>query len=317
MIFIATPLLANETHNKSHLVVNVKDGLVSIDAEDVLLSKTLEEIGEKATPPFNVKSFTTVRITVSFKNQPLKEAISQLAKKNYAFVFNKQTNQLKSIFLMPDGSGTSTVILDTENDVAKIFPGPQSNASQRINEYIKERHECLNNIAHQEPQKNIIAQVSLSGFLPAIEVMSKIRARQLIISELNHGWRNLGGGYKVYSHLSQEETLKDFIQKHETFLLELLQDSSVILKESERHTERDQGIKDLIQNAEEQLVMAKEGVVMVYGATVTGNARSISDLTRDSIVKLVDTSECSEKTKDILKNEGYEARVIFIPLKPE
>ena len=89
------------------------------------------------------------------------------------------------------------------------------------------------------------------------------------------------------------------------------------MKESERHTERDQGIKDLIQNAEEQLVMAKEGVVMVYGATVTGNARSISDLTRDSIVKLVDTSECSEKTKDILKNEGYEARVIFIPLKPE
>ena len=38
MIFIATPLLANETHNKSHLVVNVKDGLVSIDAEDVLLA---------------------------------------------------------------------------------------------------------------------------------------------------------------------------------------------------------------------------------------------------------------------------------------
>ena len=102
---------------------------------------------------------------------------------------------------MPDGSGTSTVILTPKTMLRKF--SRRKAMSQRINEYIKERHECLNNIAHQEPQKHHCAGVIKWVYPPRSDV--KIRARQLIISE---SWLAKFRADIRFIHLSQKKRLK-------------------------------------------------------------------------------------------------------------
>lgn len=315
--FTVTPLLANETHEKSHLVVIVKDGLVSVDAENILLSEVLEEIGGKSTPSFEVKSFTTRRITASFENRPLKEAVSQLAKKNYAIVFNKQTNRLKTIFLLPEGSGTSTVILDTENDVAKIFPGPQDNEPARIDDYIKERRECLHDIIRQEPDRQVIVQISLAEFTSAKKLMNMFPESKFTISALSHGWGEMNGGYKINPSDSREKALKYLIQYHEQFLQNLLEVADDLVRESEQNPAREQSARALMQTAREQLSMAKQGIVMTYGAEIVGKADDINHFIDDPKIKLADSAGCYKEIVEIMKKDGYDPHTTFTPIRPE
>lgn len=317
MIFTAMPLLANEIHEKNRLVVNIKDGLVSIDAENAILSEVLKEVGRRSTPSFGVKSFTTRRVTASFKKRSLKETIDLLAKKNYAMVFDKQTNRLKMIFLLHEGSGTTTVILDTENDVAKIFPGPQGNELARIDDYTKERRECLHDIIRQEPDREVTVQVSLAEFTSAKELMSMFPDSKFTIYALSHGWGEMNGGYKINPNDSQEETLKYLIQYHEQFLQNILDATDDLVRESEQNPAREQSARALMQTAREQLSMAKQGIIMTYGAEIVGKAEDINNFIDDPKIKLVDSAECYKEITEIIKKDGYDPRTIFTSIKPE
>ena len=71
-----------------------------------------------------------------------------------------------------------------------------------------------------------------------------------------------------------------------------------------------------MRTAQEQLSMAKQGIVMTYGVEVTGKAGTINDLINDSRIRLADSMECYEEITEIVKKEGYSPRTIFIPIKP-
>jgi len=314
-VFTATPLLANETHEKNHLAVSVKDGLVSLDAEDIPLSEVLEEIGKKATPSFNVRSFMTSRITASFENRPLKEVVSQLVKKNYAIVFNKETNHLKTIFLLPEGSGTSTVILDEDRDIAKIFPEPNSDTKIDVDEYIKKRHQCIDKLQIQGGENSLTAQLSFSEYVPAPKILDRLKDK-VTISVLNIGWKEMAGGYNINPNYSKEEVLQDLNYKHEQFLHNILQSKENILVNSE-NLEMRRGAEELFQNATEQLSIMDQGV-MIYGAEINGTAEKIKDLLADPKIRLIDMAECNTEIKNLLIQEGYkQTKFIILPLKPE
>ena len=314
IIFTATLLFANETHEKSHLTVEVKDGLVSLDAKDVPLSEMLEEIGKRANPSFNVRSFITNRVTATFENRPLKEVINQLVKKNYAIAFDKQNNHLKTIFLLPEGSGTSTVILDEDRDIAKIFPGPNSDAQIDIDEYIKKRHQCLDKLQIQSGKNSLTAQLSFNEYIPAPEIIDRLKDK-IAISVFNIGWKEMAGGYNVNPSYSKEEVLQDLNFKHEQFLHNILQDKESLLLNSE-NLEMRRSAEDLFQNATEQLSMMGQGV-MTYGAEVSGTTEKIKDLLADPKIRLIDAVECNVETKNLLAQEGYkQTRFIILPLKP-
>ena len=126
----------------------------------------------------------------------------------------------------------------------------------------------------------------------------------------------MNGGYKINQDNLQEEALQDLIQHHKQFLQNLLETTSDLMMESEQNPEREQSIRVLMRTAQEQLSMAKQGIVMTYGVEVTGKAGTINDLINDSRIRLADSMECYEEITEIVKKEGYSPRTIFIPIKP-
>lgn len=302
------PLRAGEIH------IVVRNDLVSVTVKDAPVIDVLQEIGRKTTPPFSVKSFTTQRVTANFENLPIKKAIAKLTK-NYALIFDQQMHQLRQIFLLREG-GPNTVVIDDKRGVGKVFPVPVDNMAD-ADEYIHERHQCLEDLWHQDREGLLSAQLSFHKYIPASEVVDALKDK-VVIKTLNLGWKEMSGGYSINpDHSSKEEILHDLINKHRQSLQIVLHDEKELLNNSE-NIEMEKSAKELLQNAKEQWAMTGQGVVMVYGAEISGSIEKVRSLLYDSRVKLIDTAVCIGEIKTLLKKEGHKGvKPIILPLKPE
>jgi len=124
--------ISNEEFGKKvnyELSISIKDNLITLNAEDALLKKILEDIGRK----MNIEVFARIpaedKITIQFTNLTLEEALKKF-KTNYALVTDSKdkNGNIKRIVVVPEGQQANLYL----KDVKKVEPkGKKGTAEEK------------------------------------------------------------------------------------------------------------------------------------------------------------------------------------------
>jgi len=310
---------ATRSNVSTSLKVAVKRERVSVEADDADLATALKQIGEKYNPPFSVESFATRRVTAHFENLSLEDAIVKLARENYALVIDKRSGRLEKVFLLKSAQGTSTLLTDKEKQVIKMFHKPVGD----VQDYIVEKHKCLEDIVRDTPKKTLTAQISFNEFIPARKVLFEVLSPEkskIAINTLNYGWGKDGGGFGVNNpNLSLEEGLSQALEFYRDGVVSRLNDAKSSIENPiyQSNMEFLKNTRNSIKEGSELLQLLEKGIIPVFGAEIEGTATRLKALTKNPHVRLVDSSECNKNFKEAFEEEGYEVRSIYTPLEPE
>jgi hypothetical protein len=112
-----------EFRKKVTYELSIKDNLISLNAEAVILKKILEDIGQK----LNVEVFASIpaedKITIQFANLPLEESLKKF-KTNYAIVTDPKdkNGNIRRIVVVPEGQQTNLSLKDVKNGIGEDKP---------------------------------------------------------------------------------------------------------------------------------------------------------------------------------------------------
>lgn len=202
---------------------------------------------------------------------------------------------------------------------AKLFFMSPGGSKGEINDYIKKRHEVLEKLAKQEPNKELHAQLSFNGYLSADQMVKFVNENKVDTISLNIGWKEAGGGHDLKQGESIETAIK-LVALHQKELLADLQADANASAESlrkSRGTDAQMQAEFVFQKMidEQTAVFLTKGVTF-YGVRVAGKAKQLHEITGYTKgIRLVDPlwgGSVEEEVADL-----YSVTKIAIPLKPE
>ncbi len=200
--------------------------------------------------------------------------------------------------------------------VRKIIFGPRCNSTSCIDEYIKSRHNILQQLLIENPNQRIEAQISFRDYLGEDKVRLLFSPYQDIkIITLNIGWGEQVGGYELKKSETLDEALKN-IREHHIKFLNTLYESAIgeYQNHQDIYTESESSLRkaEFLSHATElKQVFRKRGVTF-YGARIVATVSTLEEMSKLKNIRLVDPlwSEEDERFNSI------KTKKISIPISP-
>ena len=258
-------------------------------------------------------------VSIDVKKVTLIELLQRVAGDNYAIVFEGQ--RATDLHLLPKGK----TIPDFSGKVqirdkrARLFFMPADDSKNGVNDYIRKRHEVLEQLAKKDPGKELQAQVSFTGYMTANQIVSFVKSNQLDPVTLNIGWKENGGRYDLKHGESIEAAIESAALYDKEFIAELQESADrQVASLRQKGVGNDQMQSELTfqQNANELASVFHAKGVTFYGVRVATSAKQLHTLTsNDQEIRLVDPL-WGGSVEDEVTN-AYLTTKIAIPLVPD
>lgn len=204
----------------------------------------------------------------------------------------------------------------TEQNVTKFIFTPNKIDIQTISQYIKIRHQILDELASENPEQVLDAQISFKRYLNSQQLTEVVKRYDVKVLTLNFGWKDNGGGLDIAKDESLEEALIRSHFNHKTFVDELYESASEFQKKAiEGMSEQDRKREDeFLANAKELKDMYEKHGVLYYGIKVTGTASKLKAIKDTGThIRLVDP--LWDERESIL-GATHKIKKIGIPISP-
>jgi len=314
---------STEELKKGEFSVEIKDKqLVDLYAKGAKLSEILQDISRKTGIKIQIQGSESNRVvTLSFKNEPLPEALKRIIYANYVLVFTKTSNEIRleegNVFQANDSSSnipefSGTVVIDGK--VAKMFYTPPGRTQEEELDYIQERHRLLGELSDKYPNKVIEAQISFENFISANVLLVLAANYDINVKTLSPGWKDHVGGFEIRSGQKLQEAVKKLADL-ERNLVDTMYESEKNAVLENTNSDAFKANSKFLQELEERKKSLKENGVMFYGMKVEGKASEIKTIRDESeAVKLVDPVWGGGVEESIRKT--YFLQSIPIPILP-
>ena len=119
-----TQIRNEEFEKKVKYELSIKNDMITLNAEEALLKKILEDIGQR----MNIEVFARIpaedKITIRFANLTLEEALKKF-KTNYALVTDSKdkNGSVKRIVVVPEGQQANIFLKDAKKGEPKVNKG--------------------------------------------------------------------------------------------------------------------------------------------------------------------------------------------------
>lgn len=201
--------------------------------------------------------------------------------------------------------------------VRKIIFGPRCNSISCIDNYIKSRHNILQQLSIENPNKSMESQISFRDYLGEDKVRQLFSSYQDIkIITLNIGWGEQVGGYDLKKGESLDEAIKNLREHHIKFL-DVLYEAAVGEYQNQNkvfsaNDEESLSKAEFLTHATElKQVFRKRGVTF-YGARIIATVSTLIKISKLNYIRLVDPLWSEEDVTP----DGIEIKKISLPISP-
>jgi len=327
--FIVTPFaLASGIGDKTSNLQFVahSDGTFSVKSEETPLGILLLKIGDSANVDVYIdEKLKKQPVSIELKKVTLIQLLQRIVKENYGIVFDKRN--VTALHVLP--SGKKQPVTDFSGKIsidgsrAKMFFMSSDKSKSGINNYIKKRHEVLERLAREYPDRELHAQVSFNDYMSAEQVVALVKKNKLDTVSFSIGWKEMSGGHDLKQGESIEEAMKSSVLGHEGFITALQEDINMQIAHF-----REQGMTDgQIQSEQafqreatelrELIAVHQKYGVPYYGIRIVGSAKQLHALTGNDEDKLRLVDPLWGGTVEDEINNLYLMQKIAIPIKPD
>lgn len=198
----------------------------------------------------------------------------------------------------------------------KLFFSPTTSEPGDIDRYIQQRHAVLEQIARQDPEALIEAQLSFRHYLRAPSFLKLIQKYPVKVTSLSIGWKDNSGGHDVKPGELIEQALNDAYKGYGDFIAEHYGHAVGDFEAQRSHivsiSDRERTLVFLKDASELKRVYDKHGILL-YGTKVKGAAHVLWGLSSDHEVRLIDPM-VDPRLSDL--DSGQRIKAIAIPIHP-
>lgn len=318
---------ASEKENGLQFTAHADDTF-SVISQSIPLDVLLSKISETSNVDIYVDSASKkLPVTINVKSITLIQLLQRIAGNNYAMVYDGR--KVTALHVLPPGKGQSSESTATisefsgqvkiSNNRARMFFMPADNSKSTIDNYIKKRHEALEKLSEEDPQKELHAQISFQGYMSSDQIVALVKQNQLDPVTLNIGWKENGGGYDLKSGESIEAAIESTALHHERFISQLQEDADMqVASLRQQGASDDEMAAELAfqKNANDVSTVYHTKGIPFYGMRVAASANQLHSITKDDrTIRLVDPL-WGGSVEDEITNV-YPTMKIAIPLVPD